>query len=50
VPHRSLAVQSTAHANAFADRLIGSIRRECFDHIIITNWRGLRRALAAYVD
>jgi hypothetical protein len=50
VPHRSLAVQSTAHANAYAERLIGSIRRECLDHIIIGNERGLRRVLHAYVE
>jgi len=30
--------------------LIGSIRRECLDHIITINERGLRRALAAYVE
>jgi putative transposase len=35
--------------NAYAERLIGSIRRECLDHII-TNERGLRRALAAYLE
>jgi putative transposase len=29
--------------NAYAERLIGSIRRECLDHIIIINERGLRR-------
>jgi putative transposase len=34
---------------AHAERLIGSIRRECLDHIIIANARGLRRALTAYV-
>jgi putative transposase len=36
--------------NAYVERLIGSIRRECLDHIIIANSRGLRRALAAYVE
>ena len=36
--------------NAYAERLIGSIRRECLDHIIIINERGLRRVLAAYVE
>jgi putative transposase len=36
--------------NAYAERLIGSIRRECFDHIIIGNERGLRRVLHAYVE
>jgi putative transposase len=36
--------------NAYAERLIGSIRRECLDHIIIGNARGLRRVLHAYVE
>jgi len=35
--------------NAYAERLIGSIRRECLDHLIVANERGLRRALHAYV-
>src|SRR5262249_5288825 len=35
--------------NAYAERLIGSIRRECLDHIIITSERGLRRVLDEYV-
>jgi transposase InsO family protein len=35
--------------NAYAERLIGSIRRECLDQIIIGNERGLRRVLDAYV-
>jgi len=35
--------------NAYAERLIGSIRRECLDHVIIGNARGLRRVLHAYV-
>jgi transposase InsO family protein len=36
--------------NAYAERLIGSRRRKCLDHIIIGNERGLRRALHAYVE
>jgi transposase InsO family protein len=36
--------------NAYAERLIGSIRRECLDHIIVGNARGLRRVLNAYVE
>ena len=36
--------------NAYAKRLIGSIRRECLDHIVIGNARGLRRVLQAYVE
>src|SRR5262249_53871141 len=35
--------------NACAERLIGSIRRECLDHIIIMKENGLRRAWAAYI-
>jgi transposase InsO family protein len=35
--------------NTYAERLIGSIRRECLDHIIISNERGLRRVLDEYV-
>jgi DNA invertase Pin-like site-specific DNA recombinase len=49
VPHRSLAVQSTAHANAYVERLIGSIRRECLDHVIVPSAAGLQRVLAEYV-
>ena len=29
--------------NAYAERLIGSIRRECLDHVIVWNERGLQR-------
>jgi putative transposase len=35
--------------NAYAERLIGSIRRECLDHVIILSDRGLRRVLTRYV-
>ena len=34
--------------NAYVERLIGSIRRECLDHLIIVNDAHLRRALSAY--
>ena len=37
--------------NAYAERLIGSIRRrECLDHIIVSSERGLRPALQAYLE
>jgi putative transposase len=36
--------------NAHAERLIGSIRRECLDHVLVVNERGLRRVLRAYVE
>ncbi|MCO6436669.1 MAG: integrase core domain-containing protein [Phycisphaerae bacterium] len=34
--------------NAFAERVIGSIRRECLDHVIVLNERHLRRILHDY--
>jgi len=34
--------------NAYAERLIGSIRRECLNHFIILNGRHLKRTLARY--
>ena len=36
--------------NAYVERVIGSIRRECMDHIVIFNERHLRRVLSSYVD
>jgi putative transposase len=36
--------------NAYAERMIGSIRRECLDHVVIFNKRHLRHVLASYVD
>jgi len=35
--------------NAYAERLIGSMRRECLDHVIIAHERGLRQVVNAYV-
>ena len=36
--------------NAYVERVIGSIRRECLDHVIVVNEAGLRRVLASYVS
>jgi putative transposase len=36
--------------NAYVERVIGSIRRECLDHLVIFNERHLRRILSSYVD
>jgi hypothetical protein len=33
----------------YVERVIGSIRRECLDHVIILNRRHLRRVLRAYL-
>jgi len=35
--------------NAYAERVIGSIRRECLDHVIAINETGLRRVLTRYI-
>jgi putative transposase len=34
--------------NAHLERLIGSIRRECLDHVIVLNETGMRRVLKSY--
>ena len=34
--------------NPFVERLIGSIRRECLDHLIVLNEASLRRILTSY--
>ena len=36
--------------NPFVERLIGSIRRELLDHIIVVDERHLRRVLREYID
>ena len=36
--------------NAYVERFLGSLRRECLDHIIIFNESSLRRILKAYFD
>jgi hypothetical protein len=36
--------------NGFAERLVGSIRRDCVDHIIVWGEAHLRRILKFYAD
>jgi len=36
--------------NPYAERVIGSIRRECLDHMIVLGERHLKRILSSYVD
>ena len=36
--------------NGFAERIIGSIRRECLDHVIVLGEIHLRRILKSYAD
>jgi len=34
----------------YVERVIGSIRRECLDHVIVLGERHLKRTLARYFD
>jgi transposase InsO family protein len=36
--------------NGFAERLIGSVRRECLDHVIVFGEAHLRRVLRSYAN
>ena len=36
--------------NAYAERVIGTIRRECLDHMIILGEQHLRRTVKSYSD
>ena len=36
--------------NPYVERLIGSVRRECLNHVIVLNERHLRRILVSYLD
>jgi putative transposase len=44
-----LTAPSSPWQNPFAERLIGSIRRECLDHVLVLSEPHLRRILTAYV-
>jgi transposase InsO family protein len=41
---------SSPWQNPYAERLIGSIRRECLDHVVVLGERHLRRILTAYAS
>ena len=53
---RSIGVEQvvTAHKspwqNGYVERVIGSVRRECLDHVIVFNRRHLRRILKEYFE
>src|SRR6202790_2016230 len=49
IPDKPIAPASPWQ-NSFAERLIGSIRRECLDHIIVLDEEHLRRILKNYAD
>jgi hypothetical protein len=49
IDERPTAYQSPWQ-NPYAERAIGSLRRECVDHIIVLGERHLKRMLSSYVD
>jgi transposase InsO family protein len=44
-----ISAPSSPWQNPYAERLIGSIRRECLNHVIVLGERHLRRLLTAYL-
>jgi putative transposase len=48
--HQVLSAPRSPWQNPYVERLIGSIRRDCLDHLIVLNARHLRRTLKAYFD
>jgi len=43
-----LTAPQSPRQNAYVERLIGSIRRECLDHVIVLNETGLRHVWKSY--
>jgi putative transposase len=48
--HEILTAPRSPWQNAYVERFIGSVRRECLDHVIVCTASGLRRVLNAYVE
>ncbi len=46
--HEVLTAARSPWQNPFAERLIGSARRECLDHVLVLSERHLRRVLTSY--
>lgn len=47
---RVLIAPRSPRQNPYAERVIGSIRRECLNHVIVLNERHLKRVLRSYLD
>ena len=43
---RDRVIRTPVRANAFAERFVGTVRRECLDHLLIFNEAHLRAVLA----
>ena len=48
--HEVLSTPRSPWQRAYVERMIGSIRRECLDHLIVCNETSLRRTLRSYFD
>jgi len=48
--HEVITAPRSPWQNGYVERLIGSIRRECLDHLIVLSEPGLRRILRMYFD
>ena len=48
--HEVLTAPRAPWQNPYSERLIGSIRRECLDHIVVFSKSSLRRTLNSYFD
>ena len=48
--HEVVTAPRSPWQNAYVERLIGSIRRECLVHVIVLSVAGLQRVLADYVE
>ena len=46
--HEVLTAPQSPWQNPYVERLIGSIRRECLDHMIVFSESSLRRVLKSY--
>src|SRR5258706_199645 len=44
------AEEGSSWQSPYSERLIGSIRRECLDHIVVSGERHLRHGLLSYMD
>jgi transposase InsO family protein len=45
-----ITVPASPWQNAYVERVIGTLRRELFDHVIVLNERHLKRLMSSYLD